>query len=356
MSALSYAGREIRRLPGSTPWPSTVYIGVNNKCNYFCEFCDIGRANLERRRIHSDFVYNLWTTEMADYGTWESLVKDVSRFKPVIAVTTAEPLLYPNLLDLIDCVHANGMQIWVTTNGFLLPKLAPKLLEHGLDRLQVSIDGPESVHDRIRGVKGGFRRAMDGIEFVMNNRRENKPYVSVNSVVCDLNYDSLSETAEQVVCDEITFSHLNFVTDEMANKQNTVTPFRATATSISRVQLDSIDLDVLDDECNRLRKKKGRPLVSISPDLDRGGLEIHYRKPLQPHGYMRTCQAMNRVGQILADGSVTVSTRCLSTIRFGKVTEKSFTEIWRGQAFEQFRNYMRRIKLMPACMRCCGAL
>jgi MoaA/NifB/PqqE/SkfB family radical SAM enzyme len=337
-------------------WPSVVYFGVNNRCNYFCEFCDIGKANLERKRIHSDFVYNLLTLETAPLETWKSVVDDVSQFKPIIAVTTAEPLLYEQLFDLIDHVHSRGMEIWVTTNGFLLPGQASKLLEHKLDRLQVSVDGPPAIHDKIRGVKGGFQRAMDGIDFVISNRQGNRPYVSINYTICDLNYDSLVETLDCVRCDEITFSHLNFVSDEMAHKQNITTPFQATSTSMSRVQLDTIDLDTLNRQCTEVRKRKGGPLISFSPDLDREGLEIHYRQPLQPHKHMQTCHAMTRIGQILADGSVTVSTRCLSTIRFGKVTEKSFTDIWRGKEFKDFRRYMDEVKLMPACMRCCGAL
>jgi len=354
---IRYASRQIRkRLPGPTPWPSIVYVGVNNRCNYFCEFCDIGRANLERKRIHSDFVYNLMTPEMAPFDAWKALVDDVSVFKPIIAVTTAEPLLYPRLLELIDHVHSRGMEIWVTTNGFLLPEMAPKLIEHKLDRLQVSIDGPPEIHDKIRGVKGGFQKAIDGIDFIMKSRSGKAPYVSLNFTICDLNFDRLVETLDAVRSDEIVFSHLNFVTEEMADAQNAASPFKATSTSISRVQLESIDLDALDRQCAQLRRLNREGTVRISPDLDRRGLDLHYRKHMQPHRHMRTCNAMTQVGQILADGSVTVSTRCLSTVRLGNVTERRFTEIWRGKEFDDFRAYMRKVKLMPACMRCCGAL
>ena len=75
---------------------------------------------------------------------------DVSAFKPIIAMTTTEPSLYPRLIDLINYIHSRRMQAWVTTNGFLLPQLADKLLEAKLDRLDVSIDGPPQVHNKIR--------------------------------------------------------------------------------------------------------------------------------------------------------------------------------------------------------------
>jgi len=293
---------------------------------------------------------------MVPFETWKSLLDDLCLFKPIISVTTTEPLLYPRLFELINYVHMKGMRIWVTTNGFLLPIMAPKLLQSRLDGLQVSIDGPPEVHDRIRGVKGGFQRAMDGIMYIMKNRLGKKPYVSLNCVICDKNHDRLVETLGFIKCDEIIFSHLNFVTEEMMRAQDINTPFKATSTSISKVHLDAIDIDVLHGQCKELRRRSGKVPILISPDLDREGLERHYKRHLEPHDHMHTCRAMSDVGQILADGSVTVSTRCLSTIRFGRITEKPFTEIWREKQFESFRRYMKKVGLMPACMRCCGAL
>jgi MoaA/NifB/PqqE/SkfB family radical SAM enzyme len=358
-AVLNWAIRRIRRaLPRIPQCPSVIYLAVNNQCNYFCRFCDVGRANRERRRISSDFVNNLLTKDIVPLQTWKALIDDVSKFKPLIAITSTEPLLYPKIFELIDYIHSKGMEVWITTNGSLLPYMAPKLLEAKLDRLFVSIDGPPETHDKLRGVKGAFNHAMEGIKYMMDSRSWKKPYISLNYVICDQNYSQLTETIKFVRRDEITFSHLNFVTRDMAYLQCLLTPYPATPTSISEIQLDRININILNQQCEELRKLNGEPIINIniSPDLDREGLERHYKRPLQPHRYMTTCRAMTNVGQILADGSVTVSTRCPSTIRFGNITEKPFTEIWRGESFRSFRKYMSEIKLMPVCMRCCGAL
>ena len=343
--------------PNRVPWPSIIYVSVNNRCNYFCEFCDIGLANLERKRVNSDFVYNLMTEEMISFDVWKSFLDDVSSFKPIIAITTTEPSLYRYLIDMINYIHHRGMQAWVTTNGYLLPQLADKLLAAKLDRLQVSIDGPAEVHNKIRGMPDGFERAMEGIRKIMEKREKGKPYVSINTVVCDLNYGRLVDTVNAVSCDEITFSHLNFVTEEMAELQNRWhKPYVGTPTSLSRVKLETIDLDVLHEQGELLRRHKGRPRVVLSPYLDREGLEVHYRRHMTPHPYMHTCKAMSSVGQVLADGSITISTRCLSTVRLGNIKNEPFSKIWRGEKFTAFREYMNKTGLMPACMRCCGAL
>jgi len=343
--------------PNWVPWPSIIYLSVNNRCNYFCKFCDVGLSNIDKKRANSDFAYNLMTDEMISIDIWKRFLDDVSKFKPIIAMTTTEPSLYRYLIDMVNYIHLRGMQAWVTTNGYLLPQLADKLLEARLDRLQVSIDGPAEVHNQIRGMEGGYERAMEGIRKIMSKRENGKPYVSINTVVCDSNYNRLVDTLNAVSCDEISFSHLNFVTDEMAELQNKLhKPYIGTPTSLSNVKLDAIDLDVLHEQMQQLRAHTGNPKVVISPDLDREGLEVHYRRHLIPHAHMRTCKAMTTVGQILADGSVTISTRCLSTVRLGNIKDEPFSQIWRGEKFKAFRTYMDKIGLMPACMRCCGAL
>jgi len=79
---------------------------------------------------------------------------------------------------------------------------------------------PPDVHDRIRGVKGAFEKAMKAVEQIMSRREGETPLVEINYATCDLNFDKLVETLSCVTCDRFTFSHLNFVTEEMAKLHN----------------------------------------------------------------------------------------------------------------------------------------
>ena len=59
-----------------------------------------------------------------------------------IRLTGGEPLLRPDLCRIIELLRALGddLDLALTTNGSLLPRLAPSLAQAGLDRVTVSLD------------------------------------------------------------------------------------------------------------------------------------------------------------------------------------------------------------------------
>ena len=81
-----------------------------------------------------------------------------------ICVTGGEPLLYPEFFDLMEYVHGLGFRWGMTSNATLITKeTAGKLHHAGMGTISVSIDGLEETHDRQRGLKGAYARAMSGI-------------------------------------------------------------------------------------------------------------------------------------------------------------------------------------------------
>ncbi|NMD04208.1 MAG: radical SAM protein, partial [Deltaproteobacteria bacterium] len=57
-----------------------------------------------------------------------------------------------------------GMRAVISTNGTLITReIAAKLKTIGLSYMGVSLDGLEKTHDRFRGTKGAFEKAMEGI-------------------------------------------------------------------------------------------------------------------------------------------------------------------------------------------------
>jgi cyclic pyranopterin phosphate synthase len=84
-----------------------------------------------------------------------------------IRITGGEPLLRPNLADLIGDLGAiEGIDdIALTTNGILLAKYATELKAAGLSRITVSLDSldPE-VFAAMSGGFGGVAQVLEGIE------------------------------------------------------------------------------------------------------------------------------------------------------------------------------------------------
>ena len=88
---------------------------------------------------------------------------------PVVSVCGGEPLIYPEIAELLEGILARGKHIYLCTNGVLLEEKLGKFLAIPSKRLKtrlywnVHLDGPESIHDAIVEQPGVFQKAIRGI-------------------------------------------------------------------------------------------------------------------------------------------------------------------------------------------------
>jgi radical SAM protein with 4Fe4S-binding SPASM domain len=84
---------------------------------------------------------------------------------PVVLFSGGEPLLRPDIFELLSQAKSLGLRTVLSTNGTLIDtEVATKLCEAGVDYVGISIDGDEEFHDEFRQVKGCFSAALAGIE------------------------------------------------------------------------------------------------------------------------------------------------------------------------------------------------
>lgn len=80
--------------------------------------------------------------------------------------TGGDPLLKPGILELIKYANEKNMMIGILGNPELLDyKMAIKLKRSGVMHYQLSIDGMEETHDRLRS-RGSFRRTLKAIKLL----------------------------------------------------------------------------------------------------------------------------------------------------------------------------------------------
>ncbi len=86
--------------------------------------------------------------------------------KPIIILTGGEPLLRSDIFEIAAYGNALGFRMTMAVNGTLLtPEKAEKMVQVGIQRISVSIDGATaSSHDAFRRVEGAFEGALGGIE------------------------------------------------------------------------------------------------------------------------------------------------------------------------------------------------
>ncbi len=81
-----------------------------------------------------------------------------------LCVTGGEPLLRKDFFELMGSARQMGYHWGMTSNGTLITKeVARKLKETQMGTISISVDGLEETHDALRGMPGGYRRTMEGI-------------------------------------------------------------------------------------------------------------------------------------------------------------------------------------------------
>lgn len=81
-----------------------------------------------------------------------------------VTITGGEPLIHPDCLQLLEMLssHRESFSFAVLTNGTMVDEpLAKRLAELQPAYAQVSVEGSEATHDRIRGA-GSYRQTVDG--------------------------------------------------------------------------------------------------------------------------------------------------------------------------------------------------
>jgi hopanoid biosynthesis associated radical SAM protein HpnH len=82
---------------------------------------------------------------------------------PIVSIAGGEPLIHPQIVEIVEGILASGRYIYLCTNALLLPKYLDRLPRSDLLTLSIHLDGFEEEHDRIVAQKGTFKTAIDAI-------------------------------------------------------------------------------------------------------------------------------------------------------------------------------------------------
>ena len=163
MAILTTASRKARSVKefvrglSDTAHPLLVQIVPIRRCNIDCGYCN--EYDKVSPPVPTDAMLRR-IDKLADLGT------------SVVAFSGGEPMLHPDLDDLIRRIRARGMMAGLITNGyFLVPKRIEALNRAGLDFLQISIDNvePDEVSKKsLRVLDQKLKHLHDFAEFDVN--------------------------------------------------------------------------------------------------------------------------------------------------------------------------------------------
>jgi radical SAM protein with 4Fe4S-binding SPASM domain len=113
-----------------------------------------------------------------------------------VTVIGGEAYLRDDWIDIVAAIRSAGMSCSMTTGGRgLTPERAAAAARAGLQSVSVSIDGREATHDRLRGVAGAHRSAVEAAASV----RRAGMRVTVNTQINKLSMAELPDVLDTVV-------------------------------------------------------------------------------------------------------------------------------------------------------------
>jgi radical SAM protein with 4Fe4S-binding SPASM domain len=286
---------------------------ITRRCNLHCAHCYTDSFDRE-------YEGELTTVEA------KRVIDDLASFgAPVILFTGGEPLLRPDLADLVGYAQGRGIRTVISTNGTLLIHGAvQELKDLGVSYVGVSIDGPEPVHDRFRGMLGAYQEALQGIR----NCRAIGLRVGLRVTLTRFSYPHLDEILDLVEAEEIPrvcFYHLAY-----AGRGDRIVKYDLSHEE-TRSAVDTIFRRTMDFH------RRGITKDILTVDNHSDGVYLYFKvREEQPERaeevyQMLLWQGGNQsgiaVGNIDYLGNVHAD-QFSGSYSFGNVRERPFSEIW----------------------------
>lgn len=284
----------------------------------------------------------------------EEIVAVVDRLPPSIEqayISGGEPTLYGHLPELCQALHSRGISVSLQTNA-THPGMIEKVLAVGVGHFNVSVDGPEETHDRIRG-EGKFALTMESTRLIRAAGRQ----MITTTVISEYNLDRLpkifwylkkNRVRPQVMLFELARRFDREVISSSADllhipgEEMAVRAFPSSFFPFTKTELKStLDLIVA-------RAKTYRQKIMFLPDYLLEGWEILYdRANRQNHSLRCTHKDVLRI-----DSSCTVIPCFTFRHPLGNLLQEPLDDVLHGARWHAFWHRLEESNLTPACETC----
>ena len=130
--------------------PIKISFNLTRECNLGCKHCLSSAGKKDDMEMTTVEHFRL-IDQMRNSGTF------------FVTYGGGEPLLHPDLFEILTYAGENHIATSLVTNGILLTEsVAEKLNSANLDSITISFDGLKQNHDFIRG-KGSFTKTLNGV-------------------------------------------------------------------------------------------------------------------------------------------------------------------------------------------------
>jgi radical SAM protein with 4Fe4S-binding SPASM domain len=305
---------------------------LTERCNLRCTHCYQTGTKTEELSLAE---IRLVLDEIIDMlEAWSEMYQ--LEFSPSLNITGGEPFLRKDLFEILEEMSTGGFAIYLLTNGTLIDaEKAERLARLGINGVQVSIEGPEEIHDSIRG-KGSFAASCKGVAHLVKAGLR----VTLNATLSEINaekFQDMVDIATTLGVQKLGFSRLvpSGRGLDLVNRM------------ISREGVREIYESIFGLDTGSLKIVTGDPVASQMRDGMRNGTGL-----VDDCGSIATsgCAAGISGLTILPDGIVTPCRRL--PIPLGNVRQDSLREIWtNSEILEQLRDRSQYKGKCGSCRR-----
>ncbi len=325
---------------GKLPLPDTIIWEPTGKCNLRCKFCYI------------NFSVTSKTKEM-NFDEFKIMMEKLPFIKHILMIG-GELTLRNDLLDILDYLNSKGIKVLIGTNATLISESMVKSLTKYKNMLTVvvSIDGPEEIHNKIRGWNQAFQRSIANIKLM----RKHGIFVSVVSVITKDNLDNLGDIATVVSTSKANNLALEFErmytkesVSESAKLLGIENNFDNFPIAIGDRYLPDYSLEELENSISTFEKtaKKQSLTIGYMPVYFKDKLRQYFGRTLKNEEHF--CKQLF-VPRIDCSGNVIF---CFAIKKsFGNILKQSFEEIWHGDELTEFRKKFLASPVLPICNTC----
>lgn len=337
-------------LPSGRAFPPLYYgLEITRRCNLRCKMCQ--NLNWLNNNPYSEQCKDELSTE-----DWFKVLDNLHWFN-IASFLGGEPFIRKDFLQLL-AYASNRCRTHFITNGQLITKshieeivrYAPKRMTgRGLIFVGISIDGPEEVHDNIRGQKGAFNKAVEAAYYLRKAREargKRAPRIHITTVLQSDNVDFLHEMP--AIAKRAGADVFNVTIENRTNPLESAMLTIQDPYSIRDFSFPEIPKHRLEIALSETRHAARIADIELRlPNMPIACIVEHYAKNFYPENF--TCYEPWTCLRIAYNGNVG---SCHLAIA-GNVQESSLKTLWNNSKTRAFRKRIRR-KLPLACAGCCS--
>jgi len=175
---------------GAEKFPFMVVVGVTYVCNARCPNCPYTQSSIRQSYKDTPFIAP---------ETFKKIADECGQYNAYVRISGGgEPLLHPQMVELIEYAKKVGARVGLITNGSLLtPDRVNRLLTANTDAIEISADAADKeTYSRVRtGLN--FDKLLHNARYLVKRRNELKSDTKIVASV--INQKTVADKLESII-------------------------------------------------------------------------------------------------------------------------------------------------------------